>query len=494
MRDLDSLKPNLSNYISKYNLHRPSGYLMNRIRPPAVAGSFYPAHPELLNQEVERLFSGVSEPILGVSQPKALIVPHAGYIYSGHIAAKAYALLRPYADTIQRVVLLGPTHCSRVNGLALPNSKFFSTPLGNVPIDEDAVNTLTPLPQIVVSDAAHAAEHSLEVQIPFLQKTLASFKLVPLAVGNVNAEDVANVITRLWDGPRTLFVISSDLSHFHSYAQAMQIDQRTIASILTGKLLTNYEQACGASPINGMLLAAKAHHLSAHLIDHCNSGDTGGDHSRVVGYAAFSFTENKQQLGDHEDKSACSLTETQGKLLTAIARSHISAHLGHSVPEAHSEPWLENIGAVFVTLKKHGILRGCIGSLKPYRTLLDDLKANSLSAAFKDPRFPPVSADELTELSIEISVIGPSQVIDSNLEADAMAQITPGIDGVILEYGHHQATFLPQVWEQLPDRMEFMAHLKAKAGLPMNFWSNEIRLSRYQVIKSSESADSGAIT
>ena len=456
---------------------------MNRIRPPAVAGAFYPASPALLNQEVGRLLAAIpeSEPASAGAPPKALIVPHAGYVYSGQTAAQAYALLRPYADTIRRVVLLGPTHRVAVNGLALPAAQSFATPLGHIEIDQDAVAALAPLPQIVVSDAAHAAEHALEVQLPYLQKILPNFKLVPLAVGNARAQDVAEVIDRLWGGPETLIVVSSDLSHFHTYAQARQRDEQTVAAILAGQLLTSYEQACGAGPINGLLLAARAHQLNGHLIALCNSGDTAGDRARVVGYAAFAFTANAQPSRHPKASTDCALTEAQGQTLPAIARAHIHASLGQPAPEIPGEPWLDNPGAVFVTLKKQGALRGCIGSLQPHQPLRTDLKANALSAAFRDPRFPPVAVEELAELNIEVSVIGPSQPIAFHRETDALAQITPGIDGIILEYGQHRATFLPQVWEQLPDRRQFMAHLKAKAGLPADFWSADLRLARYQV-------------
>lgn len=262
---------------------------MNAIRPPAVAGMFYPAAAATLQADVDRLLAAA--PIPAMAQPKALIVPHAGYIYSGPTAARAYAALAPWRATIRRIVLLGPTHRIAVRGLALPASDAFATPLGEVRIDVAARAALADLPQVVVSDPAHAQEHSLEVHLPFLQRALDDFSLLPLAVGQASPEAVAEVLERLWGGPETLLVISSDLSHFLPYAAAQQVDGVTCRHIL--KLATDIDphQACGAFPVNGLLLAAQRHGLRPTLLDLCNSGDTAGDRQRVVGYAAFIFHE-----------------------------------------------------------------------------------------------------------------------------------------------------------------------------------------------------------
>lgn len=221
---------------------------------------------------------------------KALIVPHAGYMYSGAIAASAYATLRPLAARIRRVVLLGPTHRVAVRGLALPAATTFSTPLGEIKLDTDAMHELARLPQVVVSDAVHAQEHSLEVQLPFLQTVLQDFKLVPLAVGDASAEEVAAVLEAVWGGAETLIVISSDLSHYLPAEVSQLVDRKTADEILKLRPLGSHQQACGATPLNGLLLAARAHHLQPHLLDLRNSGDTAGPHDSVVGYAAFAFT------------------------------------------------------------------------------------------------------------------------------------------------------------------------------------------------------------
>lgn len=262
---------------------------MTNTRPPAVAGAFYPGNPGLLAATVDQLLGDSAA--APQTQPKALIVPHAGYVYSGATAGQAYALLAPWRQQIRRVVLLGPTHRVAVDGIAAPQTEAFATPLGDIPLDTAALAGLADLPQIVASDRAHALEHSLEVHLPFLQRLLGDFTLVPLAVGHAAPREVAEVLDRLWGGPETLIVVSSDLSHFLPYAAANQIDRDTCAHILQLDSHIRPEQACGAYPINGLLLAARQRGLVPRLIHHCNSGDTAGDKQRVVGYAAFCFTE-----------------------------------------------------------------------------------------------------------------------------------------------------------------------------------------------------------
>jgi AmmeMemoRadiSam system protein B len=250
---------------------------------------FYPGDRQQLATEVNNMLAAARPPTL---RPKALIVPHAGYVYSGPIAAHAYALLAPLRDTITRVVLFGPTHRVYVRGIAVPGVDAFDTPLGTIPLDKEAIAAALHLPQVGISDDVHAPEHSLEVQLPFLQSVLGDFRLAPFAVGEVSGAAVAQVMDALWGGDETLIVVSSDLSHYHAYAAAQQLDRQTADDVLKLRALEDFDQACGALPINGLVEAAPRHHLSPHLLDLRNSGDTAGDKSRVVGYAAFAFTEN----------------------------------------------------------------------------------------------------------------------------------------------------------------------------------------------------------
>jgi AmmeMemoRadiSam system protein B len=259
------------------------------IRPAAVAGSFYPGDPGSLAVAVRSYLSATERP--SGPAPKALIVPHAGYIYSGPVAASAYGRLAPARKSIRRVLILGPAHRVPLRGLALPAAKAFATPLGEVEVDADAVASALTLPQVSESALAHGLEHSLEVQLPFLRMVLEDFRIVPFAVGAASATQVAEVIDRLWSGPETLIVISSDLSHYHGYAAARELDRGTAEEILALRPGLDHEQACGATPINGLLVSARRRGMKAELLDLRNSGDTAGERSRVVGYAAFAFTE-----------------------------------------------------------------------------------------------------------------------------------------------------------------------------------------------------------
>lgn len=255
---------------------------MRTVRRPAVAGLFYPGDPRLLAEAVDA-FIATGAPLEAV--PKALVAPHAGYVYSGGIAGLAYATLAPARDRITRVVLLGPVHRVPVRGLALPGCDALATPLGEIPVDAAAAG----LAHVVTRPDVHAEEHSLEVQLPFLQRALGDFAVVPLAVGDATASEVAGVLNAVWGGPETLIVVSSDLSHYHSYAAARARDAATIEAVLDLAGPIDHQQACGATPINGLLAAAPRHGLTPVLLGACNSGDTAGDRGRVVGYASFAF-------------------------------------------------------------------------------------------------------------------------------------------------------------------------------------------------------------
>jgi AmmeMemoRadiSam system protein B len=258
-------------------------------RKPAVAGSFYPAQPDRLRRDVVELLAD-AETALKIL-PKALIVPHAGYIYSGRTAAAAFATLRGGAQTFTRIVLIGPAHYVAIRGIALPTLDAFETPLGRMAVDHDALNEITDLPFVSWNDAAHAPEHALEVELPFLQILLPSFLLLPLVVGDATAHEVAEVLARLWRGPETLLVISSDLSHYHSYETARRLDAATAAAIEKGDWAGLAPgRACGYLPIAGLLIEADRHKLKAQRLSLCNSGDTAGPRDQVVGYGAWMFS------------------------------------------------------------------------------------------------------------------------------------------------------------------------------------------------------------
>ncbi|MBU1225125.1 MAG: AmmeMemoRadiSam system protein B [Gammaproteobacteria bacterium] len=444
---------------------------MSAIRPAAVAGTFYPDNPAELKHIIAELLANAKRDA-APPVPKALIVPHAGYIYSGAVAASAYARLGELRGRIRRVVLLGPTHRVYVRGLALPEAERFATPLGEVMLDQAGMQAIAGLPQVVRSAAAHQLEHSLEVQLPFLQQVLGDFTLLPLAVGEATAAEVAEVLETVWGGGETLIVISSDLSHFLPDAAARKVDGETVNAILALDSRLSHEQACGATPVNGLLLAARRHGLHPVALDVRNSSDTAGDPGRVVGYAAFAFEAGPEQPD-----------EEKGPTLLKLARAEIAQRLGRALPPTANAPWLSEHGACFVTLTRHGELRGCIGTLEAHRPLGLDVRENAVAAAFRDPRFMPLSYAEFDAIWVEVSVLSPAQALAVDDEAAALAALRPNVDGVVFEYGQYRSTFLPQVWEQLPDPAGFLAHLKRKAGLPMDFWAEGVRLSRYTVSK-----------
>jgi AmmeMemoRadiSam system protein B/AmmeMemoRadiSam system protein A len=444
------------------------------VRPAAVAGMFYPGNAPQLAREVDELLDGIEvfEPRLGY--PKALIVPHAGYVYSGPVAARAYDELAAARGLVKRVVLLGPSHYVGGRGLALPAAEAFETPLGRIPVDADAVRALADLPQVVTSGPAHAQEHSLEVQLPFLQKALGNFSLVPFSVGAATSEEVAQVLERLWGGPETLIVISTDLSHYHAYEDARRIDGATLGRIQACATDLNHDEACGATGLNGFLALCRAKGLQVRLLAACNSGDTAGGKARVVGYAAFAVFDGEPPA-----------PAEAGRTLIDIARGAIANGLGlSSVPVKRNHlPWLLQPGATFVTLTKDGQLRGCMGSLSAGRPLGQDVASNARAAAFEDPRFPKLTRDEWPRCTVEVSLLSAPKPIRFADEGDLVAQIRAGEDGLILECGGKRATYLPQVWEGLPDKRRFLQELLKKAGLPEDTRLARCRVLRYRVRK-----------
>jgi MEMO1 family protein len=256
-----------------------------RIRPPAVAGTFYPDDPAELAAAVD---DALGPAPVGEPPPKAIIAPHAGYIYSGPIAGSAYGRLRPCRDVVTRVVLIGPAHRARVAGLAVSGADAFATPLGTIPIDEAGRTAALALPAVEMDDEAHAREHSLEVHLPFLQRVLARFAIVPLVVGDAEPDEVASVLERLWGGPETCIVASTDLSHYEDYATAAARDRRTTDAIVARDVeRIGDRDACGARPVRGLLEVARRRGLTVRLLDLRSSGDTAGPRDEVVGYGAF---------------------------------------------------------------------------------------------------------------------------------------------------------------------------------------------------------------
>lgn len=469
---------------------------MKTVRRPAVAGSFYPGDARTLRHTLDELLAQARArlPEAG-AVPKAVVVPHAGYVYSGPMAARAYARLEAGRGRITRVVLLGPTHRVPVRGLALPGADQLATPLGVLDVDAAGCAQAAALPGVSTAPEVHAWEHSLEVQLPFLQTVLGSeVTVVPLAAGDASARTVADVINALWGGPETIIVISSDLSHYLPQDLAVSVDTQTVARILALDPTIPHDRACGATPLDGMLLAAQEHGMRAELLGRCTSADTAGDPDRVVGYCAVALHEAHAAEAASattealEDTQATEPPADAGDTLLPLARRAIARAVGaeSAAPaellEGQRPAWLDRPGATFVTLRgADGSLRGCIGSLEAHRPLGDDVVANAVAAALRDPRFPPVTATELPALKMEVSVLTTPEVMEARDEQEVRRRLRPGIDGVILSLGARRATFLPQVWEELPDPADFLRQLKRKAGWSAGFWDADLVVETYQV-------------
>jgi len=552
---------------------------MPSIREAAVAGQFYPGSAAELEATVRHFLDGAGpadvEKTAAAPVPKALIAPHAGYVYSGAVAASAYALLRPAASVIKRVVLLGPCHRVAVKGLALSGADAFATPLGQVPVDKEAAARVLELPQVEVFDAAHTQEHSLEVHLPFLQIVLDDFAVVPLVVGEAPPEQVAEVLDALWGGPETLIVVSSDLSHYLDYDSAQKIDSETCRAIetLDPKAISR-DGACGRFPVGGLLLLAKRRGLTVTTLDLRNSGDTAGSKDRVVGYGSWMFQEEarkgealtgtkeeapgeavrpgvppenknkgpggsgdtpgpealtgtnqkasgkakkapskrtvtvtwnkpgqKTKAVDNMDKggednevdeaafaaATRTLLDRHGEALLALAAGSIQHGLDHAkalpAGPADCAAELAEHGACFVTLRRDGKLRGCIGTSEAHRALVVDVSENGFRAAFKDPRFPALKPDEIPGLEVSVSVLSRQTPMAFSSQQEFLDLLRPGTDGLIIEDGKKRALFLPSVWSQLSEPRVFVEHLKAKAGLSKDHWSDTFKARRFTALE-----------
>jgi len=459
-------------------------------RSPAVAGTFYPADPAALRQQIAGFLAEADNaPPAGQAPPKAIIGPHAGYIYSGAVAARAYARLAAAHGTITRVVLIGPSHYVAFQGLAVDTADAWTTPAGTVSLDTEAIAALRQLPMVGELEAAFTREHALEVHVPFLHQVLGDFRLVPIVAGNAPPEAVAAVLDALWGGPETLIVVSTDLSHYLGYAAARQTDAATAAAIErfdTGAITPM--GACGAGPTNGLLLAARRRGLTIERLDLRNSGDTAGPRDRVVGYGAWALhapeTPAREMAVDEEQMAVEALAEGLIQLVrTGIALGFDTGHPADINPHAELPPRLTAPGAAFVTLRRNGLLRGCVGSAVATRPLIVDVVQHAFNAAFRDWRFPKLALDEWAGLELSVSVLTAPLAMAFADEASLLAQLRPGTDGLVIEDSGRTALFLPSVWEEVREPRQFLTLLKLKAGMPATHFSPGFAARRFRAIE-----------
>jgi AmmeMemoRadiSam system protein B/AmmeMemoRadiSam system protein A len=444
------------------------------VRSPAHAGTFYPAEPQALANMVDRCIR--EAPSFAVSS-KAVVAPHAGFVYSGPIAGTAYRSIAARRGTVKRVVLMGPCHWHPTRTFAVPSARAFRTPLGDVPVDRTAVDALATHGLAAVDDLPHDREHSLEVHLPFLQRLLGDFALVPVAVGTPGVAETSDLLGRLWGGEETLIVVSSDLSHFHDYEGAMRLDQSASQAIETLRhdQLTD-EQACGRYPVKGLLAQAALRDLRVTTLDLRNSGDTAGRdrRDRVVGYGAYGFEPAAEARLGLEDRRTL-VHQAYRAVLGALAGQPV-----HAGDLSRYPATLRAHRATFVTLTMDGNLRGCIGTVMPQEPLLASVMRNAVRAATEDPRFNPPHPDEVRRMALSVSVLSHPRPMPCSGEEEALAMLRPGIDGIILEARGRRGLFLPDVWETLPEPRSFLGHLKRKAGLPQEGWPQDTRLYRFR--------------
>lgn len=450
------------------------------IRQPVVAGSFYPANPDVLSEQID-YFLNRAEDIPVPGELRMLILPHAGYEFSGQTAAHGFKEL--IGKNFKTVVLIGPSHQDWFFGAALSNDNYWQTPLGKIEVDKELTKKLIKENKnILIREQAHQNEHCLEVMLPFLQKVLKDFKILPIIISQADDKFLTALAQALQKHltDEDLIIISSDLSHFPSYSDAQKADQKTIDGILTGEIESfekaiqeNMEQdlpnldtcACGEAPIKtGLLLAKTANWQEIKLLNYSNSGDVSGDESRVVGYAVIAFSDNNQ------NQNELSLSPKEKQTLLKIARQSIGNAFKNKKTSDFSDltERLKQPQGAFVTLNKNGQLRGCMGRIieekEPLYQVVDEM---AKVAAFEDPRFHPVSEEEMKEIEIEVSVLSPLKKIK-----DPFKEIEIGKHGVLVQKGFYSGVFLPQVaTENNWDLEMFMGELcEHKAGLPRDAW------------------------
>lgn len=447
------------------------------ILKPNVAGQFYSSNKEKLKEGIEKYI--VDSKIGKLEKIRAIIAPHAGYVYSGPTAGFAYAAIK--GGEFGNVLVIGPTHHEYFEGISIPKCDVVETPLGEVPMSP-LVEKLMKEKIFVSKSEAHNKEHSVEVQIPFLQVALKDFSIVPMVTGEVEPANAAETIAKYLDD-KTLIVVSTDLSHYLDYETAQGIDEATVRMILEMNTdileLPNF-QACGKTGILILLKIAEMKGWTPKLLDLRNSGDTTGEKDRVVGYASIAFVESDEKKPKPAVIKEVEITAQDGEYLVKLARKSLQYYLDNdrmlTVEEKEVPESCRGLRGCFVTLTKGGQLRGCIGSLIPDKNLYENVIENAVNAAIHDPRFNPVKKEELGSIQIEVSVLSLPKKLVYKDDKDLLEKLRPNIDGVILTfYDRVQSTFLPQVWEQIPDKKEFLTALTKKASyrLPEDAWKQE---------------------
>jgi len=440
--------------------------------PPQVAGLFYPSERQALCNALDRACLAAPATAL---QAKMAVAPHAGLAYCGIVGAAAARALENGAP-LKRVVVLGPNHRWPLEGVAVHPAPVWATPLGAMKVDHEAIAKILPLEGVRVDAAPFRGEHSLEIPLLALQRRNPDIEIAPALVGSAAPELVEEILSRLWGGAETAIVISSDLSHFLPREMARAKDAETRALIEAGRYeAIDPSRACGAFALRGALRRAGALGLRATGFSYATSDDAGGPSDRVVGYGAFAFEyPGVARLGD---------TDRRTLLWLASAALDFAARSNGLTPEIMATPALAPAlmarRACFVTLKRSRALRGCVGSTVAERPLAGDVGVNAVKAGFRDPRFAPLSSDELEGLEIRIAILSPCVGMAVRSEEELVARLRPDRDGLILRSGAAAGLFLPSVWRELPDPKAFVKALKAKIGWAADHWPDGLEAARF---------------
>lgn len=441
---------------------------MENVIKVSQAGVFYPADKDELSVMIDAFSPDEDAPY----KSNAIIVPHAGYIYSGELAACGYSYLNPDVET---VFIFAPSHYVRLYGSVTTGADFILTPLGKLPVNRKLADELNQDFGVEFSGEAFQREHAFETQLPFIQKFVPHASIVPVIYGCENFTNISKIIEH-YDNGANAFVISSDLSHFYPARENIRMDTYT-ASLIEANETVNFDSdnACGAVGICALMDYAKKKNNSLIRVGLTNSSRVTGDTSSVVGYGSwFMYDGGKNDF----------IKKYYSKQVIELCRKTISAGLHSSSYVPQNYPCVfEESGACFVTLTIAGQLRGCIGSVIAHRSLIMDLIKNAHSAAFADPRFNPLTSEELYEIDIEVSLLSSPEKMQFKTEDELMEQIVPRRDGIIIRDGNYQAVFLPCVWEQLPDKTEFMQALKQKAGLKKSYFSETFTAFRFSAVE-----------
>ena len=440
-----------------------------RVKEPALAGTFYTSNKEDLSDQME-YFATESKNYYN-TPTRAVIVPHAGLVFSGRVA---YEGINQLDKKIKNLFIIAPSHKVAFDGIAVTSYDALKTPIGKSKINREITQALIEKYSAKVNDETVESEHSLEVELPIIQSVFKGIKIIPIMVGKDSPAVIDQIISEYYPDEKNGFIISSDLSHFLTDEEAKKMDMETAKMIESGDIREfRYEQACGAIGIAGLVSFANKNNYSLIRIDMTNSSEASEDKSRVVGYGSWFLYEGSKL--DYIEKN-------YKKLLPQLCKIVLKSAFDKGQVTIQYPQILDEEGACFVTLEKDGMLRGCIGSIVAHRPLITDLVENTRNAAFNDKRFNPVTAEEVDGLKVNVSILTPAYKIDFENEEDLLNKITPNKDGIIIIDGEHQGVYLPSVWEELPDKKEFLNSLKEKAGLEKDYWSNELKAYRFETI------------